>query len=73
LVLALFLILAARPALAADDPQEADATAIARPVVLHDDGRFEYGRLLAGQISGGKLHGVELSRGADGKPVTRAG
>ena len=24
-----------------------------RPIVLHDDGRFEYGQLLAGKISGG--------------------
>jgi len=44
-----------------------------RPIVLHDDGRFAYGQLLAGKISGGKLHGVELTRGADGKPVTRPG
>ena len=57
----------------AAEPQSAENAPSCRPVVLHDDGRFEYGRLLAGKISGGKLHGIELSRGADGKPVTRPG
>ena len=57
----------------AAEPQNAENVPSCRPIVLHDDGRFEYGQLLAGRISGGKLHGVELTRGADGKPVTRAG
>jgi len=57
----------------AAEPQSAENVPSCRPIVLHDDGRFEYGQLLAGRISGGKLHGVELTCGADGKPVTRAG
>jgi len=57
----------------AAEAQSAENAPSCRPIVLHDDGRFEYGQLLAGKISCGKLHGIELTRGADGKPVTRAG
>ncbi len=36
---------------------------------LEDNLAFSYGNTLAGKVRGGEEHGVELSRGFDGKPV----
>lgn len=39
---------------------------------LADDLTFAYGQTLAGVVRGGEEHGLELQRGVDGRPVTRA-
>jgi len=39
---------------------------------LSDDPRFQYGDVLSGTFSGGQEHGIEFTRGANGRPVTRS-